>query len=51
VEEVAPSRVVLVHGDPDAIRWMGEAIREQQPWVEVLTPEPGVEYDLPPGNS
>ncbi len=51
VEEMTPSRVILVHGDAGAIQWMAEAIRDQQPWIEILTPTPGVEYDLPPANA
>ena len=48
VEELSPSRVVLVHGDAEAIHWMAAAIGERHPWIEVLKPEPGLEYDLPP---
>jgi predicted metal-dependent RNase len=47
VEELNPSRVILTHGDAGALRWMAESIRDQYPWVEILTPEPGIPYDLP----
>ena len=47
VEELTPSRVVLVHGEPESIRWMTCAIREKYPWIDVLAPEKGLTYELP----
>lgn len=39
-----PKRVILVHGDPDAIEWMAEHIQNVLPNSEVVTPQAGETY-------
>lgn len=38
---LAPKKVLLVHGDPDALEWMQQSIQAVLPDSEVLIPEPG----------
>jgi len=38
--ELQPKRVLLVHGDVDAMAWMQSKIRENLPQIEVSIPEP-----------
>jgi predicted metal-dependent RNase len=40
-EEIQPSRVLLVHGDPDAQAWFASQISLQRPKTEVIQPPPG----------
>ena len=37
----APKKVLLVHGDPEAMEWMRGAISTALPEAEVLIPQPG----------
>ncbi len=46
IEKVAPSKVVLVHGDPPAVEWMRAAAAVALPESEVIVPPPGVEIEL-----
>ncbi|MBT9449951.1 MBL fold metallo-hydrolase [Akkermansia glycaniphila] len=41
-----PKRVVLVHGDPEAIEWMRDEVQRILPGMEIVIPEPGATYDL-----
>ena len=38
---LAPKKVLLVHGDPEAMEWMRGAISTALPEAEVLIPHPG----------
>lgn len=38
---LAPKKVLLVHGDPEAMEWMRQAISSVLPEAEVLIPQPG----------
>ena len=40
-DEIQPSRVLLVHGDPDAQAWFAAQIVQQRPQTEVVQPPPG----------
>ena len=40
VGDLQPKRVLLVHGDDDAMGWMESKIRETYPDIEVAIPEP-----------
>ena len=40
-----PKRILLVHGDPDAIEWMEATLKEQMPkGTEIIAPQPGKTY-------
>lgn len=38
---LSPKKVLLVHGDPEAMEWMRSAISKELPDAEVLIPQPG----------
>ena len=40
-EEIQPSRVLLVHGDPDAQTWFASQMALQRPKMEIVQPPPG----------
>ncbi len=46
VERLAPTKVVLVHGDTEAREWMADNIRFFYPDVDIILPETGVQYEL-----
>lgn len=46
VNNVAPSKVVLVHGDPPAVAWFRKALSADLPRTEVITPTPGQPVEL-----
>lgn len=39
--EVAPKKLLLVHGDPPAVAWFQEQLKDKLPNTEVLIPMPG----------
>jgi Cft2 family RNA processing exonuclease len=46
VVKTAPSKVVLVHGDPGAQDWISAQIKERLPSAEVFTPGAGDQVEL-----
>ncbi|MEN3368024.1 MAG: hypothetical protein V7609_167 [Verrucomicrobiota bacterium] len=46
VKQVAPKKIVLVHGDPAAIAWTHAQLVAALPGTEVIVPKPGVELEL-----
>ena len=45
-KKISPRKIVLVHGDPSAVEWMGATLSAELPDSEVIVPEPGVELEL-----
>lgn len=45
-KNVAPRKIVLVHGDPPAVEWMRATVCAELPDAEVIVPTPGVEIEL-----
>jgi Cft2 family RNA processing exonuclease len=45
-KNLAPRKIVLVHGDPPAVEWMRATLSTELPQSEVIVPEPGVELEL-----
>ena len=43
---VRAKKVVLVHGDPSAVEWFREALSTALPGSEIITPVPGVAFEL-----
>lgn len=43
---VNPRLCVLVHGDPPALAWFQERLREERPGLEVVVPPPGETLEL-----
>ncbi len=43
---VNPRLCVLVHGDPPALAWFQERLREERPGLEVVVPAPGEPLEL-----
>jgi len=41
-----PRKVLLVHGDPPAVAWFQEAIRNAAPHIEVVLPTPGETLEI-----
>ncbi len=39
-----PKNIVLVHGDPDAIEWMQDVLKEKMPSANIVAPNPGETY-------
>lgn len=39
-----PKRVLLVHGDPDAVEWMHAQLKTLMPDSDIIAPEPGKTY-------
>lgn len=39
-----PRRIILVHGDPDAVEWMDAQLKTLLPGTEIIAPEPGRTY-------
>ena len=46
VGQVAPPKVVLVHGDPPAVEWFQQTLSADLPQSEVIVPTPGTALDL-----
>jgi Cft2 family RNA processing exonuclease len=46
VKQLAPKKIVLVHGDPAAVEWTRARLVAELPESEVIVPTPGVEMDL-----
>jgi hypothetical protein len=46
VKELAPKKVVLVHGDVPAVKWMRATIAAALPQSEVIVPPPGQAIEL-----
>lgn len=45
-KDLRPEKIVLVHGEPDALEWFREALLRDLPGTEILIPQPGVPVDL-----
>ena len=43
---VKPKKIFLVHGDIGAMEWFKGELESRLPGVEVIIPEPGVEFEL-----
>ena len=43
---LAPKKIVLVHGDLPAVEWMRGALAAALPQSEIIVPQPGAEYEL-----
>ncbi len=43
---VKPKKIFLVHGDVGAMAWFREELESRLPGVEVIIPEPGVEFEI-----
>jgi Cft2 family RNA processing exonuclease len=46
VKQLAPKKIVLVHGDAAAVEWMRATLAAELPGSEVIVPTPGVEMEL-----
>lgn len=46
VKELAPRKVILVHGEKGSIGWTAEMIRQMDPKIDVIVPEAGKEITL-----
>ncbi|MEY2520739.1 MAG: cleavage and polyadenylation specificity factor subunit 3 [Verrucomicrobiota bacterium] len=46
VKQLAPKKIVLVHGDPAAVAWTHAQLVAALPGTEVIVPKPGVELEL-----
>jgi Cft2 family RNA processing exonuclease len=44
--DVRPKKIVLVHGDPDALEWFQAALAKDLPGTRILIPKPGVPIDI-----
>ncbi len=44
--DVAPQKVILVHGDDDAVTWFKETLTEDLPETEVVAATPGMKISL-----
>jgi Cft2 family RNA processing exonuclease len=44
--KISPKKILLVHGDPPAVKWMRATLSNELPAAEVIAPMPGVELDL-----
>jgi len=40
-QEVQPSRVMLVHGDPEAQAWFAQQLAQNRPGMQIIQPPPG----------
>ncbi|HEY2103136.1 MAG TPA: MBL fold metallo-hydrolase [Chthoniobacterales bacterium] len=45
-KQLAPKKILLVHGDPAAVEWMRAQLAGQLPDSDVIVPAPGVEIEL-----
>jgi len=46
VKQLAPKKIVLVHGDVPAVEWTRAQLAAALPESQVIVPTPGVEFDL-----
>ena len=46
VKQLAPKKIVLVHGDVPAVEWTRATLAAELPGSEVIVPTPGVEMEL-----
>jgi len=46
VKQLAPKKIVLVHGDVPAVEWTRARLAAELPGSEVIVPTPGVEMEL-----
>ena len=46
IKQVAPKKLVLVHGDVPAVEWMRASAAAALPGTEIIVPPPGVEIEL-----
>jgi Cft2 family RNA processing exonuclease len=46
VKQLAPKKIVLVHGDAPAVEWTRATLAAELPGSEVIVPAPGVEMEL-----
>jgi Cft2 family RNA processing exonuclease len=46
VKQLAPKKIVLVHGDVPAVEWTRAQLSAALPGSEVIVPAPGVELEL-----
>ena len=46
VKQLAPKKIVLVHGDPKAVYWVRAQLTTELPSSDVIVPMPGVEIEL-----
>ena len=46
VARLKPKKVLLVHGDPAAVAWFQESLKEAVPGSEIVCPTPGVEMEI-----
>lgn len=46
VKQLAPKKIVLVHGDASAVEWTRATLAVELPGSEVIVPAPGVELEL-----
>jgi Cft2 family RNA processing exonuclease len=46
VKQLAPKKIVLVHGDVPAVEWTRKQLAAELPGSEVIVPTPGVELEL-----
>ena len=44
--KISPKKILLVHGDPEAVEWMRSTLSNELPGSEVIVPAPGVELEL-----
>ena len=44
--KVTPKKIILVHGDGEAIEWFKGALSSDMPGCEILTPTPGMSIEL-----
>ena len=45
-KKISPRKIVLVHGDPQAVEWMRATLATELPGAEIIAPPPGVELEL-----
>ena len=46
VKQLAPKKIVLVHGDSPAVEWTRARLNAELPGAEVIVPVPGLEVEL-----
>jgi Cft2 family RNA processing exonuclease len=45
-KRISPKKILLVHGDPQAVEWMRATLSSELPGSEVILPKPGGELEL-----
>ena len=46
VNRARPKKLILVHGDPNAIGWLAQTLQADLPETQVIIPAPGVTLEL-----